>query len=90
MAETLGIDPQEFKNPQLIEILSGNRVPDNSDPIAMIYAGHQFGVFVPQLGDGRALMIGEIAGRDDVRWEIQLKGAGLTPFSRMGDGRAAG
>ena len=88
MAEILNIDPQEFNNSQLIEVLSGNRVPDNSAPIAMIYAGHQFGVFVPQLGDGRALMLGEIEGCDGQRWEIQLKGSGLTPFSRMGDGRA--
>ena len=88
MAEVLDIDSQEFSNPHLIEVLSGNRVPENSDPIAMLYAGHQFGVFVPQLGDGRALMLGEIEDRDGLRWEVQLKGAGLTPFSRMGDGRA--
>ena len=88
MAEILGIDPQSFRDQHLIEILSGNRVAENSDPIAMIYAGHQFGVYVPQLGDGRALMIGEIEDSDGDRWEIQLKGAGTTPFSRMGDGRA--
>lgn len=88
MAEILGIEPEDFRNSQLIEVLSGNRVPGNSDPIAMLYAGHQFGVFVPQLGDGRALMLGEIEDWDGMPWEVQLKGAGLTPFSRMGDGRA--
>jgi len=88
VAELLDIDPLLFQNQQLIDLLSGSAVAPGSDPLAMIYAGHQFGHFVPQLGDGRALMIGEITGADGTDWEIQLKGSGLTPFSRMGDGRA--
>jgi uncharacterized protein YdiU (UPF0061 family) len=88
VAELLDIDPVLFQEQQLIDVLSGCSTLAGSDPIAMIYAGHQFGHYVPQLGDGRALMIGEIAGANGTDWEIQLKGAGLTPFSRMGDGRA--
>ena len=88
VAELLDIDPVLFQNQQLIDLLSGSAIAAGSDPLAMIYAGHQFGHFVPQLGDGRALMIGEIADSDGTDWEIQLKGSGLTPFSRMGDGRA--
>jgi uncharacterized protein YdiU (UPF0061 family) len=70
-------------------LFSGNRLPDDANPIAMAYAGHQFGGFVPRLGDGRAILLGEVKGRDGVLRDIQLKGAGLTPFSRGGDGRAA-
>lgn len=88
MAELLDIDQDKLKTAEFIEIFSGNRLINGSDPIAMIYSGHQFGQYVPQLGDGRALMLGEIDGKDGNTWEIQLKGAGLTPFSRMGDGRA--
>ena len=88
MADMLDIDPDHIKKPEFIEIFTGNRLVNGSDPIAMIYSGHQFGQYVPQLGDGRALMLGEIDGKDGNSWEIQLKGAGLTPFSRMGDGRA--
>jgi uncharacterized protein YdiU (UPF0061 family) len=68
---------------------SGNQTPEDADPIALAYAGHQFGGFVPQLGDGRAILLGERVGRDGVRRDIQLKGSGRTPFSRNGDGRAA-
>jgi len=88
VAELLDIDPALFQKQQLIDLLSGSAIAEGSDPIAMIYAGHQFGHFVPQLGDGRALMIGEITDSGGTDWEIQLKGTGLTPFSRMGDGRA--
>jgi len=88
MAELLDIDAEKLKSTEFIEIFSGNRLINSSEPIAMIYSGHQFGQYVPQLGDGRALMLGEIDGKDGNTWEIQLKGAGLTPFSRMGDGRA--
>ena len=70
-------------------MLAGRRVPDAAEPIAMAYAGHQFGHFVPQLGDGRAILLGEVVDRNGVRRDIQLKGAGRTPFSRSGDGRAA-
>jgi hypothetical protein len=88
VADLLDIDPVLFQDQQLINLLSGSEANLDSDPLAMIYAGHQFGHFVPQLGDGRALMIGEIADSKGSDWEIQLKGSGLTPFSRMGDGRA--
>ena len=71
------------------EILAGKRIPEGADPIAMAYAGHQFGHFVPQLGDGRAILLGEVIDADGVRRDIQLKGSGPTPFSRRGDGRAA-
>ncbi len=69
-------------------MLAGNIFPEGAEPIALAYAGHQFGVFVPQLGDGRAILLGEVVGTDGER-DIQLKGAGRTPFSRGGDGRAA-
>jgi len=68
---------------------AGSRVPQGADPIALAYAGHQFGNFVPQLGDGMAILLGEVVGRDGRRYDIQLKGSGETPFSRNGDGRAA-
>jgi len=70
-------------------VLAGRLVPDSAEPIAMAYAGHQFGHFVPQLGDGRAILLGEIVDRQGVRRDVQLKGSGRTPFSRRGDGRAA-
>jgi uncharacterized protein YdiU (UPF0061 family) len=89
LAEVLGIDPQTLSGPQGAEILSGNAPPEGADPIALAYAGHQFGTFVPQLGDGRAILLGEVVGVDGRRRDIQLKGAGRTPFSRGGDGRAA-
>src|SRR3712207_3363254 len=71
-----------------MEILAGDRVPAGAEPIALAYAGHQFGHFVPQLGDGRAILLGEVVDRQGVRRDIQLKGAGRTRFSRRGDGRA--
>jgi uncharacterized protein YdiU (UPF0061 family) len=74
---------------QTASLLAGNVTPLGAEPIAMAYAGHQFAHFVPQLGDGRAILIGEVLDRDGVRRDIQLKGSGLTPFSRRGDGRAA-
>jgi len=73
----------------LARLYSGNAVPPGLEPIAMAYAGHQFGVFVPQLGDGRALLLGESQDRSGERRDIQLKGSGRTPYSRGGDGRAA-
>ena len=85
LAEQLGIDPSILT----ADILAGNAVPDGATPLAAAYAGHQFGNFVPQLGDGRAILLGEVVGRDGVRRDFQLKGAGPTPFSRGGDGRAA-
>ena len=89
LALELGLDPVALATPEGVTVLAGNRVPDKSEPLAMAYAGHQFGSFVPQLGDGRAILLGEIIGRDGVRRDIQLKGSGPTPFSRRGDGRAA-
>ena len=89
LAVHLGLDPDLLESPEGAEILAGKRLPDGADPIAMAYAGHQFGHFVPQLGDGRAILLGEVIDRDGVRRDIQLKGSGPTPFSRRGDGRAA-
>src|SRR5919107_997124 len=89
LALQLRLDPDHLSSPDGIELLSGNRVPDAAEPIAMAYAGHQFGQFVPQLGDGRAILLGEVVDRDGIRRDIQLKGSGRTPFSRGGDGRAA-
>jgi uncharacterized protein YdiU (UPF0061 family) len=88
LARRLGLDPEALRSPQAIEILAGNRVPAGADPLAMAYAGHQFGGFVPQLGDGRAILLGEILDPAGQRFDIQLKGSGRTPFSRGGDGRA--
>ena len=89
LAGLLGLDPEELAGPEGVEILSGNRVPEGAEPVALAYAGHQFGNFVPQLGDGRAILLGEVVGRDGGRRDVQLKGSGRTPFSRGGDGRAA-
>jgi len=89
LAVQLGLDPDLLETPEGAEILAGKTVPAGADPIAMAYAGHQFGHFVPQLGDGRAILMGEVVDRDGVRRDIQLKGSGPTPFSRRGDGRAA-
>ncbi|MDB5637664.1 MAG: hypothetical protein JWP51_2572 [Bradyrhizobium sp.] len=89
LAVHLGLDPDRLSSPEGAEILAGKRVPDGADPIAMAYAGHQFGQFVPQLGDGRAILLGEVIDTDGIRRDIQLKGSGPTPFSRRGDGRAA-
>ena len=89
LAVTLGLDPDDLASPEGVEVLAGNRVPEGAEPVAMAYAGHQFGQFVPQLGDGRALLLGEVVDRDGVRRDIHLKGSGRTPFSRGGDGRAA-
>ncbi|HYW63207.1 MAG TPA: YdiU family protein [Bradyrhizobium sp.] len=89
LARHLGLDPDWLASPEGVDILAGKRVPEGADPIAMAYAGHQFGHFVPQLGDGRAILLGEVIDADGVRRDIQLKGSGPTPFSRRGDGRAA-
>lgn len=89
LAEQLGIDPQALASPEGVAMLAGNAAPPGAEPIAQAYAGHQFGHFVPQLGDGRACLLGEVVGRDGIRRDIQLKGSGTTPFSRAGDGRAA-
>ncbi|MBA3786457.1 MAG: YdiU family protein, partial [Acidobacteria bacterium] len=87
-AELIGLDGQEVSKSDFVEYFTGNKILPGSEPISAIYAGHQFGTFVPQLGDGRAILLGEAANARGERFDIQLKGAGLTPFSRMGDGRA--
>ena len=90
LAAELGLNPAELETAEGAEILAGKTVPEGAEPIAMAYAGHQFGHFVPQLGDGRAILLGEVIDRNGRRRDIQLKGSGRTPFSRGGDGRAAG
>lgn len=89
LATELGIDVAELDSPKGLAILSGNQLADGSEPLAMAYSGHQFGGFSPQLGDGRAILLGEVVRHDGVRHDIQLKGSGPTPFSRRGDGRSA-
>jgi uncharacterized protein YdiU (UPF0061 family) len=89
LAGDLGLDPDELASPEGVQVLAGNAVPAGAEPIALAYAGHQFGSFVPQLGDGRAILLGEVVVKDARRFDIQLKGCGRTPFSRRGDGRAA-
>jgi uncharacterized protein YdiU (UPF0061 family) len=89
LARELGLDPAALASPEGVDVLAGRAVPEGAEPLAMAYAGHQFGQFVPQLGDGRAILLGEVAGIDGHRYDIQLKGAGRTPFSRGGDGKAA-
>src|SRR5271155_5689381 len=89
LASELGLEWGSLEGHTWAAILSGNLIPSGAEPIAMAYAGHQFGQFVPQLGDGRAILLGEALDRFGVRRDIQLKGAGRTPFSRGGDGRSA-
>ena len=86
-APLVGLAPGEEMRAEFAEIFTGNRLQPGSDPLAAVYSGHQFGVYVPQLGDGRAISLGETIGSQGI-CEIQLKGAGRTPYSRMGDGRA--
>ena len=88
LAGELGLEADVVER-EAAALFSGKLLPEDSNPIAMAYAGHQFGGFVPRLGDGRAILLGELKGRDGVLRDIQLKGAGLTSFSRGGDGRAA-
>jgi uncharacterized protein YdiU (UPF0061 family) len=89
LAVELGLNPVALRSDRGVAILAGNTVAEGSEPLAMAYAGDQFGHFVPQLGDGRANLLGEVVGRSGHRYDIQLKGSGPTPFSRRGDGRAA-
>src|ERR1700728_4654710 len=88
LAVELGLEAEAVER-EAATLFSGNRLPADASPLAMAYAGHQFGGFVPRLGDGRAILLGEMRGRDGILRDLQLKGAGLTPFSRGGDGRAA-
>jgi uncharacterized protein YdiU (UPF0061 family) len=89
LAGELGLDLGDADEARLAQIFSGNIIPQGAEPLAMAYAGHQFGGFVPKLGDGRAILLGEVIDKHGKRRDIQLKGSGRTPFSRRGDGRAA-
>jgi uncharacterized protein YdiU (UPF0061 family) len=86
LAKVLNIEPGDLS--EMASVFGGNHPPDGAAPLAQLYAGHQFGNFNPQLGDGRAILLGEVIARDGQRHDIQLKGSGPTPYSRMGDGRA--
>ncbi|GIZ51532.1 protein adenylyltransferase SelO [Noviherbaspirillum aridicola] len=90
-AALIGLDPADLARTEAVEAFSGNRILPGSQPLSAVYSGHQFGVWAGQLGDGRAILLGDVPARDAApagRLELQLKGAGLTPYSRMGDGRA--
>jgi uncharacterized protein YdiU (UPF0061 family) len=87
-ARLLDLEPDRVELPEITAVLSGHRRLPGSEPIAEAYAGHQFGVWVPQLGDGRAILLGEVGNRAGQRWDLHLKGAGRTRFSRFGDGRS--
>lgn len=87
-ARLIDLHPEEALRPDFVEYFSGGRLLPGADPLAMRYAGHQFGHYVPQLGDGRAILLGEVCNSRGESWDLQLKGSGLTPFSRDGDGRA--
>ena len=87
-AELIDLHPEQAARPEFVDYLTGARKMPGSEPLAMLYAGHQFGRFVPQLGDGRAILLGEVRNSRGEKWDLQLKGSGLTPFSRDGDGRA--
>ena len=86
-ASLVGLDAARLAEPDYVALLSGNAVAERSQPLSAVYSGHQFGVWAGQLGDGRAILLGDIA-TDSGPLELQLKGAGATPYSRMGDGRA--
>ncbi len=88
LADAMGVDPNWLASPEGIESMAGNRIPPGAEPIATAYAGHQFGHWNPQLGDGRAILLGELIARDGRRYDLQLKGSGRTRYSRGGDGRA--
>ena len=88
LASALGFDPADLAKPQGVAMLAGNALPVGADPVAQAYAGHQFGGWVPQLGDGRAVLLGEVVTPGGQRFDVALKGSGQTPFSRRGDGRA--
>jgi uncharacterized protein YdiU (UPF0061 family) len=88
LARELGFDPDWLESQQGVDFIAGNFIPEGTEPIATVYAGHQFGGWNPQLGDGRAILMGEVIAGDGERYDIQLKGSGRTPYSRGGDGRA--
>jgi uncharacterized protein YdiU (UPF0061 family) len=86
-AELIGLDPSALSTPEFLSVFSGAQPLPGGDTLAAVYSGHQFGVWAGQLGDGRAHLLGEVEGPQG-NWELQLKGSGMTPYSRMGDGRA--
>lgn len=88
LANELGIDPDWLASPEGVSVVAGNSIPAGAEPLASVYAGHQFGSYNPQLGDGRAVLLGEVATTGGQRYDIQLKGSGPTPYSRGGDGRS--
>lgn len=87
LAAEIGLDPHLLDDPEFVAVLAGSRPLPGGAPVATVYAGHQFGVFVPQLGDGRAILLSQLR-QDEQLWDLQLKGAGQTPYSRFADGRA--
>src|SRR5262245_1495610 len=87
-AELIDLDPGEANRSEFADVFGGSLLLPGMEPLAMLYSGHQFGVYVPQLGDGRAILLGEVRNERGEKWDLHLKGAGLTPFSREGDGRA--
>ncbi len=89
LAVELGLDPASLHSPEGVAVLAGNAVPSGAAPVAMVYAGHQFGGYAPRLGDGRALLLGEVVDAHGRRRDVHLKGSGATPFARGGDGKAA-
>src|SRR5690606_27715052 len=89
LAAELGLEPEELREPAGVALLVGTGLPDGAHPVAQAYAGHQFGMYQPRLGDGRALLVGELVDRDGRRRDLHLKGSGATPFARGGDGKAA-
>lgn len=86
--ELLDLDLNEATRPEFAGVFGGSLLVPGMEPLAMLYSGHQFGVYVPQLGDGRAILLGEVKNSRGERWDLHLKGAGMTPFSRDGDGRS--
>jgi uncharacterized protein YdiU (UPF0061 family) len=87
-ADLIDLDPDQLSRPEFAGLFGCSMLAPGMDPLAMLYSGHQFGVYVPQLGDGRAILLGEVKNERGERWDLHLKGAGITPFSRDGDGRA--
>ena len=87
-AALIELDPAQAKRAEFLDYFAGHKILPGAEPLAMLYAGHQFGHYVPQLGDGRAILLGEVVNSRGERWDLHLKGAGETPFSRSGDGRA--
>lgn len=87
-AQLIGLSSSDIKHPDFPSFFSGNKVMDGSIPLAQVYSGHQFGQWAGQLGDGRALLLGQVKNKKNELWDIQLKGSGKTPYSRFGDGRA--